>query len=182
MRYVALEGDVWVGLVGFGSAALSLAARESYVGWSEQVKNRRLRYVVNNQRFCVLPDGRRPNVASAVLARTLRRLSGDFEAAYGHPVLLVETFTDPARHSGVCYQAANFVSVGETSGYHTNCQVVGSARLGASARARGTAWRRRPAATSSQPGWLSSPPIAVRPAPPLAQQPIAPLHRSPERP
>ena len=117
MRYVAVEGDVWVALVGFGSAALSLAARESYVGWSEQVKNRRLRYVLNNQRFCVLPDGRRPNLASAVLARTLRRLSADFEAAYGHPVLLVETFTDPSRHCGVCYRAANFVSVGETSGY-----------------------------------------------------------------
>lgn len=117
MRYVAVEGDVWVALVGFGSAALSLAARECYVGWSEQVKNRRLRYVLNNQRFCVLPDGRRPNIASAVLARTLRRLSGDHVAAYGHPVLLVETFTDPSRHGGVCYQAANFVSVGETSGY-----------------------------------------------------------------
>ena len=117
MRYVAVEGDVWVALVGFGSAALSLAARESYVGWSEEVKNRRLRFVVNNQRFCVLPDGRRPNVASAVLSRTLRRLSGDHVAVYGHPVLLVETFTDPSRHSGVCYRAANFVSVGETSGY-----------------------------------------------------------------
>ena len=117
MRYVAVEGEVWVALVGFGSAALSLAAREGYVGWSEEVKNRRLRYVVNNQRFCVLPEGRRPNVASAVLARCLRRVSADFEAVYRHPVLLVETFTDPARHAGVCYRAANFVPVGDTSGY-----------------------------------------------------------------
>ncbi|MDQ6944971.1 MAG: DUF4338 domain-containing protein, partial [Actinomycetota bacterium] len=51
---VALEGDVWVGLVGFGSAALSLAARESYVGWSEQVKNRRLRYVLLLRRICAV--------------------------------------------------------------------------------------------------------------------------------
>ena len=117
MRYVAVEGDEWVALVGFGSAALSLGARESYVGWSEATKNRRLRYVMNNQRFCVLPAARRPNLASAVLARSLRRLSSDVEAVYGHPVVLVETFTDPARHSGTCYQAANFVKVGETSGY-----------------------------------------------------------------
>jgi hypothetical protein len=47
----------------------------------------------------------------------LRRLSPDVEAAYGHRVLLVETFTDPARHSGSCYAAANFVCLGETSGY-----------------------------------------------------------------
>lgn len=109
MRYVAVEGDEWVALVGFGSAALSLRPREDYVGWSEATKCRRLRYVSNNQRFCVLPDARRPNLASAVLARTLRRLSDDVEAAYGHPVLLVETFTDPARHAGTCYRAANFV-------------------------------------------------------------------------
>jgi len=31
--------------------------------------------------------------------------------------LLVETFTDPARHSGACYRAANFVLAGETSGF-----------------------------------------------------------------
>ena len=101
MRYVAVEGDESVALVGFGSAALSLGARESYVGWSEETKCRRLRFVVNNQRFCVLPGARRPNLASAVLARTLRRLSGDWEAGYGHRVLLVETFTDPARHRGL---------------------------------------------------------------------------------
>ncbi len=117
MRYVAVEGDEWVALVGFGSAALSLGARESYVGWSEATKCRRLRYVVNNQRFCVLPEARRPNLASAVLARTLRRLSSDWEAGYGHRVLLVETFTDPARHRGACYKAANFLLAGETSGY-----------------------------------------------------------------
>lgn len=117
VRHVAVEGDEWVALVGFGSAALSLGARESYVGWSEETKNHRLRYVMNNQRFCVLPGARRPNLASAVLARSLRRLSGDVEAAYGHPVVLVETFTDPARHAGTCYRAANFVEVGETSGY-----------------------------------------------------------------
>ena len=117
VRYVALEQSEWVALVGFGSAALSLGAREAYVGWSEATRLRRLRYVSNNQRFCVLPDARRPNLASAVLARTLRRLSSDVEATYGHPVLLVETFTDPARHAGTCYRAANFHPVGLSSGY-----------------------------------------------------------------
>jgi predicted transposase YbfD/YdcC len=117
LRYVATEGDDWVALLGFGSAALSLRPRDDYIGWSEEQKLRRLRYVANNQRFCVLPDARRPNLASAVLARTLRRLSSDAEAAYGHPVLLVETFTDPARHKGTCYAAANFLLAGETSGY-----------------------------------------------------------------
>ncbi len=117
LRYVACEGDEWVALLGFGSPALSLRARERYVGWSEQTKARRLRFVLNNQRYCILPCRRRHNLASFVLARTLARLSDDAEAAYGDPVLLVETFTDPARHRGTCYRAANFVAAGETSGY-----------------------------------------------------------------
>jgi predicted transposase YbfD/YdcC len=117
MRYIAEEGDDWVGLLGFGSAALSLSARERYIGWDEAQKLRRLRYVANNQRYCLLPGATRPNLASAVLARTLKRLSSDVEAAYGHPVLLVETFTDPARHLGTCYKAANFQLAGMTSGY-----------------------------------------------------------------
>ena len=117
LRYIALEGDEWVGLVGFGSAALSLRPRDRFIGWDEATKLRRLRYVTNNQRYCILPGDHRPNLASQVLARTLKRLSADMETAYGHRVLLVETFTDPARHRGTCYQAANFQAAGETSGY-----------------------------------------------------------------
>lgn len=117
LRYVAVEDDEWVALVGFGSAALSVGSRERFIGWSEQVKLRRLRFVANNQRFCVLPGRRRKNLASAVLSRTLRSLSADAEHLYGDPVLLVETFTDPSRHEGTCYRAANFMEIGTTSGY-----------------------------------------------------------------
>ena len=118
MRYVASAPDgTWVALVGFGAAALSCRPRDSYIGWSDDQHFRRLRYVTNNQRFCVLPAGRRPNVASNVLAKTLRRLSGDFEVRWGHPILMVETFVDPARHAGTCYRAGGFAVLGETSGY-----------------------------------------------------------------
>ena len=83
MRYVAADGDgTWLALVGFGSAAFSCRPRDAFVGWGDEQRLRRLRYVVANQRCCVLPAGRRPNLASAVLARTLRRLSGDYEARW----------------------------------------------------------------------------------------------------
>jgi hypothetical protein len=65
----------------------------------------------------VLPAGRRPNLASAVLSACLRRLSGDYMDRHGHPVLVVETFTDPSRHTGACYAAAGFTPVGDTAGY-----------------------------------------------------------------
>lgn len=50
LRYVACENDEWVALVGFGSPALSLRAREEFIGWSEQAKSRRLRFVLNEPR------------------------------------------------------------------------------------------------------------------------------------
>ena len=117
MRYVAEEDGEWVALIGFGSAALSVGARDAHIGWSERQRWRRLRYVANNQRFCVLDEHRRPNLASQALAAVLRRLSFDYEQRWGHPVVLVETFTDPARHLGTCYKAANFTALGHTSGY-----------------------------------------------------------------
>lgn len=117
MRYVAVADGLWVALIGFGSAVLSCAARDRYLGWSREQQYARLRHVANNQRFCVLPAGREPNLASAVLARTLRRLPSDYLAVYGHRVLVVETFTDPARHAGACYKASNFAAVGDTLGY-----------------------------------------------------------------
>lgn len=118
MRYVAVSpGGDWVALLGFGAAALACRPRDMFIGWSDEQHFRRLRYVTNNQRFCVLPAGRRPNLASSVLSKALRRLAGDFEVRWGHPVLVVETFVDPARHYGTCYAASGFVSLGQTLGY-----------------------------------------------------------------
>lgn len=117
MRYVAVDDGEWCALLGFGSAALCVRSREELLAWSDQQRYRRLRYITNNQRFCVLGDRRRPNLASQVLALALRRLSGDFEARWGHPVVMVETFTDPSRHRGTCYAASNFTQLGLTSGY-----------------------------------------------------------------
>ena len=52
-----------------------------------------------------------------MLSRLLRRVGSDYLAVYGHRVLAVETFTDPARHTGACYQAANFRLPGDTLGF-----------------------------------------------------------------
>jgi hypothetical protein len=65
----------------------------------------------------VLPSARVANLASATLAAALRSLPADWEAMWGHPVVLAETFTDPARHAGGCYRAANFSMVGQTAGW-----------------------------------------------------------------
>jgi len=76
--------------------------------------------ITGNQRFCVLPAGRRPHLASAVLGAALRRLPADHLAVWGQPVVAVETFTDPARHAGSCYAAAGFTPIGLSAGYARN--------------------------------------------------------------
>ncbi|MBK5222846.1 MAG: ISAs1 family transposase, partial [Acidimicrobiia bacterium] len=118
MRYAAVDATgEWVALIGFASPALSCGPRDRFIGWSPEVQLRRLRFVASNQRFCILPAGRRQNTASAVMSRTLRRLSADWVEAWGHRVLLVETFVDPARHVGTCYGASSFLRLGETAGF-----------------------------------------------------------------
>jgi predicted transposase YbfD/YdcC len=117
LRYVATIDGRWAAVAGFGSAALACAARDEFVGWDHALRLRRLGLITSNQRFCVLPTGRRPHLASAVLGGCLRRLPADHLAVWGRPVLAVETFTDPARHAGSCYAAAGFTPLGPSAGY-----------------------------------------------------------------
>jgi hypothetical protein len=46
-----------------------------------------------------------------------RRLVSDWQARFGHPVLLLETFVDPQRFHGGVYRAANWIELGLTQGY-----------------------------------------------------------------
>jgi hypothetical protein len=46
----------------------------------------------------------------------LRRIGADWQRKYGHPIHLVETFVQRDRFAGTCYQAANWIGVGQTKG------------------------------------------------------------------
>ena len=117
VRHVAVLDGAWVALLGYGSAVLRCTARDTVIGWSDPDRLDRLPMLAGQQRFCVLPQGRRPNLASAVLARSLARLPGDYLEMHNQIVLAAETFTDPARHAGACYAAAGFACAGPTAGY-----------------------------------------------------------------
>jgi hypothetical protein len=116
LLYAAFLGDELVALLGWASAALHVPAREQYVGWDEQTKAAQLRLVANNVRFLVPPWVRVRCLASRVLALCLRRLSRDWQAAWGHPIHLAETFVDTARFKGTCYRASNWAYLGQTAG------------------------------------------------------------------
>ena len=112
--YVATWREEWVALLSFSAAALKCAVRDRWIGWNFRQRYSRLKLIVNNSRFLILAPGRTPNLGSRVLALCQRRLAGDWEATFGHGVVLLETFVDPERFRGTVYRAANWVYVGNT--------------------------------------------------------------------
>ncbi len=118
LRYVAELDGQWVALLGWNVAAYHLKGREEWIGWSIEQQLARRKFVVQNSRYLLLVErGRYPNLASRVLGLCTRRLSQDWQEAFGHPVLVVESFVDPQRFSGSCYRAAGWELVGATQGY-----------------------------------------------------------------
>ena len=117
LRYVAERGGRWLALLAWQAAALKCRARDRWIGWPPVLQYRRLAFLANNSRFLILPDAHLPNLASRVLSLNLRRLSADWQAVYGHELLLAETFVDPRRFTGACYRAANWLLLGQTRGF-----------------------------------------------------------------
>ena len=56
------------------------------------------------------------NLASHALGLALRQLAPDWQRQHGSRPVLAETYTDPERHRGTCYKAANWQRVGRTQG------------------------------------------------------------------
>lgn len=105
-----------LGCMMWGAAAWKVRPRDSYIGWSRESREFNLSFVVNNNRFLILPWVRVPHLASHILGMVIRRLSAGWQAKYHHPVFLAETFVEKSRFKGVCYKAANWVLVGQTQG------------------------------------------------------------------
>jgi len=77
----------------------------------------RLKLIVNNSRFLILPDWHLPNLGSRILSLCQKRLNTDWQKIFGHPVVLLETFVDPQRFHGTVYKAANWLYLGNTKGF-----------------------------------------------------------------
>ena len=115
--YVAVWRDEWVALLSFSASALKCAARDRWIGWDFRYQYGRLKLIVNNSRFVIMPERHVPNLGSRILALCQRRLCRDWEESFGHPVVLLETFVDPQRFRGTIYKAANWLYVGNTKGF-----------------------------------------------------------------
>jgi hypothetical protein len=120
VKYLARYRDRPVACLSFGPAAFRVAARDQFIGWSPQQRQARLPWVVNNDRFLMLPWVDVPHLASFVLSRCLRRLRSDWQQIYEQDLALAETFIQKDRFQGHCYAAANWTCIGESCGRGRN--------------------------------------------------------------
>lgn len=117
LKYLAFSGGYPVAALSWSAAALRVAVRDAFIGWSEEQRKSYLDRIANNSRFLVFPWVFVPHLASHVLSLNIHRLVRDWEQRFGHPLWLLETFVDPSRFKGTTYKAANWIFIGHTKGY-----------------------------------------------------------------
>ncbi len=118
---VSARGQV-IACLAWCSAPRHLAGRDRYIGWSVEARQRNLRLLAYNTRFLILPWVEVPHLASHILGRMAKIVPLDWQTLYAHPVYWLETFIDPARFKGTCYRAANWLSLGTTTGRGHNAR------------------------------------------------------------
>jgi predicted transposase YbfD/YdcC len=117
LRYVVVWRGQWMALATWSAPAFHLKARDQFIGWTEEQRRQRLALIVNNSRLLVLPQCHYPNLISRFMKLMLGRLSEDWQAAWGHPVALAESFVDPEFYRGTAYKVSGWSELGPTSGF-----------------------------------------------------------------
>jgi len=116
LKFMVYASGRPVACLSWSSAPRHLGPRDRYIGWSQKARKRNIRYLAYNSRFLILPWVKVSHLASHLLGRMARELSGSWEQVYDHPLYYLETFVDRSRFAGTCYRAANWVFLGQTTG------------------------------------------------------------------
>jgi hypothetical protein len=114
--WVCDRQDRPLGCVVFGAPAWQCAVRDQWIGWSAPERARLLGKICNNTRFLIFSWVRVPKLASHILGRISRCIRQDWQAKYGQPIWLLETFVNRQHFAGTCYRAANWIFLGSTQG------------------------------------------------------------------
>jgi len=117
LKYIAFLGGQVVACLGWGSPAWRVSCRDQFIGWSDQIKEKNLHMIAQNNRFLILSHIKIPHLASKLLSLNIKQIRKDWPTYFGHPLYLLETFVDHQRFKGTSYQAANWIHVGQTKGF-----------------------------------------------------------------
>lgn len=116
LKYIVFSDDRPIACLAFSSAAYHLGPRDSFIGWSYEVRKKNIHLLAYNIRFLILPWVKISGLASHVLARCSKILASDWQKIYNHPIFWIETIVDSDRFQGTCYRAANWHLLGKTTG------------------------------------------------------------------
>ena len=120
LKYLVTAQGRPVACLVWASAPRHLGPRDRFIGWAADARRTHLRLLAYNTRFLILPWVQVPHLASHLLGQMARLVPADWQRRYGHPVVFLETFVDPARSRGTCYWAANWQVLGQTTGRGKN--------------------------------------------------------------
>lgn len=116
LKYLVYGQGRVLAALAWGSASRAVGCRDRFIGWSAEARRRNIGLLAYNSRFLILPWVEVAHLASHVLGACARAISADWERLYGHPIHWLETYVDPTRFRGTCYRAANWRSLGQTTG------------------------------------------------------------------
>jgi hypothetical protein len=116
LRYLVGSDHGWLGALGFGPAAFALNCRDVWIGWSTAARLGHLPEVVGLSRVLIRQGVRCSNLFSRVLSLARDRVAEDWYWRYGIKPLLMETYVDRARYTGLSLAASNWLRVGCSTG------------------------------------------------------------------
>jgi hypothetical protein len=116
LKYLAYANGRVIACFAFSSASYAIDHRDTFIGWSMEVRERNRHLLAYNTRFLILPWVQVPHLASHLLGCISRTISADWQRIYNHPLFWLETFIDTELFAGTCYKAANWIFLGLTSG------------------------------------------------------------------
>jgi len=116
-KYLVWFNERPIAAISYNQASYRLGVRDTFIDWSQEERKKNLPHVLNNNRFLILPWVHVKNLASHIIALSIKHLKHDWPLLYGVEPYLLETFVDQAKYKGTCYKASNWHYVGETSGF-----------------------------------------------------------------
>jgi len=117
LKYLAFIQERPIAALSWSAPAKRINARDSFIGWSDDLRKKSLQYIVANSRFVIFPWVQVPNLGSHILGMNLRCLQKDWSDKYQEELLLAETFVDPSLFEGTVYKASNWKKLGSTKGF-----------------------------------------------------------------
>ncbi len=120
LKYIVFAGQRPIACLAWSSPPLHIECRDRFIGWTKETRKKNLSLITYNSRFLILPWVEIPHLASHILGKMAKILPREWERLYKHRVYYLETFVDKRLFKGTSYKAANWLSLGKTSGKGEN--------------------------------------------------------------